>query len=126
MATGSGTGATVVFSSGSTYSGQVISFNIDGEEVPVIDMTHLGTTSYREKKFGTLVEPPQVTLEINFDPASPPPVGVSATCTITFPDTHTFAGTGAFISRSFSNPLEDKMTASVVFQYDGQTGPTFT
>lgn len=126
MATGTGTGCTIAFSSGSSYTGQALSFNLDGEEVPVIDFTHFGTTGYREKKFGTLIEPPQVTVQINFDPASPPPIGVSATCTITFPGSNTFAGTGAFISRGFELAVEEKMTANYVFQYDGITGPSFT
>lgn len=125
MTVGVGTGATIVFSGTGSFTGQVLSFNIDGEEVPVIDVSHLGTTGYREKTFGVLVEPPQATVELNFAPDNPPPVGIEATITITFPDASTLTGTGAFLSRSMAVPLEDKMTATYVFQFDGVTGPIF-
>lgn len=126
MATGIGTGATVSFSSGSSYSGQVLIFNVDGEEVPVIDMAHLGSTGYREKVFGSLVEPPAITVQINFNAGTPPPVGVAATITIAWPGGGGLTGTGAFVSRSIETPLEDKMSGSFVFQMDGQTGPTYS
>jgi hypothetical protein len=125
MAIGVGTGATVVFSSGSTFAGSVLGFTVDGEEVPSIDVSTLATTSYREKIKGTLTEPPQCTIELQFDPATPPPINVAATLTLT-KGANTFAGTGFFISRTWEVPLEDKMTATCVFQFDGMTGPAFT
>jgi hypothetical protein len=71
-----------------------------------------------------LTEPPQATVELNFDAAAPPPINVLATCTIT-KGANTFSGTGFFVSRSMEIPLEDKMTATYVFQFDGMTGPTW-
>lgn len=126
MAVGIGTGATVSFSSGSTFSGEVLSFNLDGEEVPIIDMSHMTTTGYRKKVFGALKEPPAVTVELNYNPASPPPVGVAATITIAWNGGGGLTGTGAFVSRSSVTPLEEKMTGQFVFQMDGQTGPTYS
>jgi hypothetical protein len=126
MSEGIGTASTVALTTDSgNYSGEVLSFSIDGEEVPVIDMTHMGTVAYREKVFGSLVEPPQLTVEINYDPASPPPLGVVDTITVTWPDASTLIGTGAIVSRSSETPNEDKMTGNFVFQFDGQTGPTY-
>lgn len=126
MTVGVGTGTTIEFTTASSnYAGEVINVSIDGEEIPVIDMTHMSTTSYREKVFGSLIEPPQVTVEINYDPASPPPIGTEDTATLTWPDGSTMIGTGAFISRTSETPLEDKMSGTYVFQFDGQTGPTF-
>jgi len=130
MAIGIGTGCTVVFSSGSTFTGEVLSFSIDDEEVPVIDVSSMsidisGGPAYRKKKFGKLKETPGVNVQINYNPATPPPVGTEATLTITWPDSSTMTGTGAFVSRSSETPLEDKMTASYLFKYDGQTGPSF-
>lgn len=126
MTVGVGTGTTIAFTTASgNYDGEVISASIDGEEVPVIDMTHMGSTGYRKKTFGSLIEPPQVTVEINYDPDDPPPVGTEDTATLTWPDGSTMIGSGAFISRSSETPLEDKMTGTYVFQFDGQTGPTF-
>jgi hypothetical protein len=121
---GIGTGLALVFST-SDYQGEVLSASISGEEIPVIDMAHMGTTGYRPKVFGQLIEPPQVSVEINYDPGNPPPVGEVDTATITWPDGATLSGTGAFISRESETPLEDKMTGTYVFQFDGQTGPTY-
>lgn len=127
MTTGVGTGASVEFTTTTgPYSGDVTSFTVDGEEIPVIDMATLSDTGYRKKVFGKLKEPPQITVNINYNPADKPPIGTEDTITITWPDSSTLTGTGAFISRSAETPLEDKMTGTFVFQMDGQTGPTFT
>lgn len=126
MAVGIGTGATVAFSSGLNYGGQAISFNVDGEEVAVVDMAHLGSSGYREKVFGTIIEPPAITVQINYDPEEPPPVGETGEITITWTGGAELTGTGAFISRSSETPLEDKMTAQFVFQMDGVSGPTYS
>jgi len=126
MTEGVGTGSTVEFTTDSgNYDGEVLSFTIDGEEVPVIDMAHMSTTGYRPKVFGSLKEPPALTVEINYDPSDPPPLGDTDTATVTWPDNSTLTGTGAFISRSSETPMEDKMTATFTFQFDGQTGPTY-
>jgi hypothetical protein len=126
MTVGVGTGSSITFSTASgNFSGEVLSFNIDGEEIPVIDVAHMGSTGYRPKVFGSLIEPPSVTVEINYDPSDPPPIGVLDSAVVTWPDTATMSGTGAFISRSSETPLEDKMTGSFVFQFDGKTGPVY-
>lgn len=123
---GIGTGITMAFTTAlANYAPQIESFNLDGEEISVVDFTHMGTTGYREKKFGSLIEPPQVNVEIQYDPANPPPLGTLDTVTITWPDSSTLIGTGALISRSSEHPNEDKMSSSFVFQFDGQTGPTY-
>lgn len=126
MATGVGTGTTVVFSSGSTWSAEVTGLEIDGEEVPVIDFSHFGTTVWRESKPGTLSETPTLTIETQFNPDVPPPAkGTICTCTVTFPDASTLSGTGFFVSDSVSVPLDDKMTATVTFKFNGGTGPDY-
>jgi len=122
---GIGTGVEVTFTT-TQYTGEVLSVKLGGEEVPVIDMAHMGSTGYREKVFGSLIEPPQLTVEINYDPGDIPPIGEVDTATVTWPDGSYVTGTGAFISRESESPLEDKMTGSFVFQFDGQTGPTFS
>lgn len=125
MAGGVGTGASVVFDS-SSFEAQVVSFNIDGEEVSVLDVSHLGSTSYRSKIFGVLIEPPAITLEINFDPELPPPVGLAGEITVTWPDSTELTGSGTIVSQSSATPLEEKMTAQFVFQMDGVTGPSIS
>ena len=126
MTIGIGTGTTVAFSGGISFSAEVLSFKIDGQEVPVIDTTHLGTTDYRTKIFGNLSEPGAVEIEANYNPASPPPVaGTLGTLTITWPDNSTLTGTGAIVKASSETKEEEKMTGSFTFQFDGQTGPTY-
>lgn len=117
-----GTGLTFTLSG---FTGQIVNVSEGGEEIPVIDFAHMGSTGYREKKFGQLKEPPQLTIEFNYDPANRPAVGLSGSATLTWPDGATLIGTGAIISREGEYPLEDKMTGTFVFQFDGQTGPTF-
>lgn len=126
---GIGTGFSITFGT-TSYAGKVESAAIGGEEVAVIDFAHMASTGYREKKFGKLIEPPQVTVEIQYDPSAPPPLGVVETATLTWVDENddvigTLTGTGAIISRESTTPLEDKMTGSYVFQFDGQTGPVY-
>lgn len=127
MAVDVGTGTIVHFlgSPSGGWTGQVTDFNIDGEEVAVVDVSHLMTTGYREKIFGRLIEPPQFTANLNYDPQNEPPIGVTDTIVVTWPGGGTLTGTGAIISRNSETPLEDKMTGSFVFQFDGRTGPTY-
>ncbi len=127
-----GTGSTIAFGT-SSYSVNVTNISISGEEVPVIDATHMGTTGYREKIFGDLVEPPEVTVEIFYDPDEPPIVsGAVETITITFPPGTgqatgaNIAGTGKIVSWDNSIPLEDIMTGTYTVKFDGYTGPTYT
>lgn len=120
-----GIGTGTMFVTASYTSAQVLSGGVDGEEVPIIDMAHMASANYREKIPGELKEPPQVTVEIIYDPSDPPPVGVVETGTLTWPDGATLTGTGFIVSQSSEAPLEDKMTGTFVFQYDGQTGPAY-
>ena len=126
MATGVGTGSTVTFNS-TSHDGIITSFTIDGEEVPVIDVSGMSTTGYREKKFGQLIEPPEVTVELVFDDDDIPPTpGVTDTATITWPGGGTLTGSGAFIGRSISSENEGDQTANYRWKFDGITGPTYT
>jgi hypothetical protein len=124
MAIGVGTGCVIDFGIGE-YSGEVISFSIEGEETVVLDTTTLASTGYRKKIPGSLIEPPSFTAEIFFDADNPPPVNTAATATITFPDTHELVGSGFFVSSSGEIPLEDTMKGTFVFQFDGVTGPEY-
>ncbi len=127
-----GTGTTVAFGT-SSYSVNITNLSIDGEEVEVFDVSHFGTTGYKEKIFSSLSEPPQFTCDVLYDPDEPAPVsGAVETITITFPvpagssNGATLAGTGKIISTGADIPHDGVMTGQYVVQYDGQTGPTFT
>ena len=112
-----GTGTTAVFGT-SSFAMNVT--NVSGGDMTraVIDSTHMGTTGERTKIFGDLFDPGSIELELALDPEDQPP--------ITFPSTATLAGTGATTAWSWNSPLEDKMTATMTFTWDGETGPTWT
>lgn len=120
-----GTGFSITFGTSTTFDADITNVTINGEEVPVIDITHMGTTGTRAKMLGDLKENVTVDVDINFDPDMPPPTGTSQTITLTFPipsgkvSGATIAGTGAAVSHSVTVPLEDKMTGSYRIQYTG-------
>lgn len=129
-----GTGSTVVFGTSTLFTPKITSIKLGAETVPVIDITNMGTTGYREKMQGDLKEPLAVTIETDYNPSLASILGTAAqTVTITFPipssgsSGATIAGT-AFLSseKDADIPLEDKMTASYVIQFDGFTGPSIT
>lgn len=125
-ATGVGTGGTVGFAT-TTHDGIIKSWNIDGEEIPVVDVSGMSTTGYREKKFGSLKEPPEVTVELVYDDDDIlPEPGVVDTATITWPGGGTLVGSGAFISRSNSSENEGDIAGTYRFKFDGVTGPTYS
>lgn len=120
-----GTGTTVAFGTSTTFDCQVTGIRINGEEVAVIDITHMGTTGTRSKMFGDLLENVTVDVDIHFDPSETVPTKTSQTVTFTFPvptgstNGATLAGTGGVVSHSADIPLEDKMTGSYRVQFTG-------
>ena len=120
-----GTGTTIAFGTSTSFDAQVTGLKINGEEVPVIDVSHMGTTGTRSKMFGDLKENVTVDVDMHYDPSETIPTGVSQTITLTFPipsgstNGATLAGTGAVVSHSADVPLEDKMTGSYKIQFTG-------
>lgn len=127
-----GTGTTIVFGT-SGFTAEILSVNGNDVSINAIDASHMGSSGSREKIFGTLVDEGEVEFEFAFDPDSQPPIGEAAeTITITFPVPEggstgaKVAGTGKITKWSWSDPLEEKMTAQATITWDGQTGPTWT
>lgn len=120
-----GTGTTVAFGTSTTFDAQVTGVRVNGEEMAVIDVTHMGTTGTRAKMLGDLKENVTVDVDMHYDPSETIPTGTSQTITITFPipsgstNGATLAGTGAIVSHSGDIPLEDKMTGSYRIQFTG-------
>lgn len=126
-----GHGATVTFGT-SSYSFAVTSITPPPWEVEVLDKTQLSTTNFAEKHPGDLVDPGQATLEVLYKRDDyPTPGGTPETVTITWANEGAsaadLAGTAFVVSFTpgalTTNELQ---TATVVVQYDGGTGPTFT
>lgn len=128
------TGIVVAFGT-SSFTGEFTGVSLSGQERPAIDVTKLASTNYREFLPGKLVNAGTVEFSLYFDPDEIPPIaGVAETMTITWPikpggsTGATLAGTGFVMSWSAdaTGGDESAMTADVTWQWDGQTGPTFT
>jgi hypothetical protein len=126
------TGSTLAFgTTGESF--QITNVDLSGFAVEEIDVTHMGTTTYREFIQGDLTMPPELSVEFILDPDVQPPIGSAAqTVTLTFktPSGATtpanLAGTGFVREWSATGANEEHLTGSMVIKFDGQTGPTWT
>lgn len=126
-------GATFALSSSSWASG-ILGIALDGQEIPVKDVTNLATTGFRQMKFGSLTNPGTLQLRFQFNPDEPPPLGTVETGTLTWPlaaggtTAANLAGTGAITAWSFdaNGGDEEEVTGELTFTFNGDTGPTFT
>lgn len=126
-----GHGATIVFGT-TALTLAITSITPPAWSTPVLDKTTLGTTNFREKLSGDLREPGQATVEVLFKRNHYVATGgVAQTVTITWPNAGAtaanLAGT-AFVADFTPGPLatDELQTATMVVQYDGMTGPTFS
>lgn len=127
-----GTGTTVAFGT-SSFTAEVLSVNGNDISREDIETTHMGTTNYRTFMPSDLVDGGSVDMEIAFDPDSQPPFTAAAeTITITFPlpagqSTPADVEFSGYVSSwSWSDPLEERMTADITIKVDGETEPTWT
>lgn len=130
-----GHGATLTLSTNSgSYKIRAIPKNLE-ESLPVVDISHLGTTGPRETMPGDLTELGEIEVDILFEAVTGmPSIGTVETATITFPLQSTGATTAANIAgtafirmRAFpSLQTNGEMLAKIGIKYDGATGPTFT
>ncbi len=88
-----------------------------------IDTTHHGTGNNFRTFIPGLVDPGELTIDCHFDPTETPGIdGNAAVLKITWPDTGStkFQATEAFITGfDITDPIDDKMTASVTFKLSG-------
>ena len=118
-----GTGSSITFGTSTSFDMQITGIKVNGEEVPLIDITHMGTTGTRELMLGDLKGNVSLDVDINYDSSETIPTGVKQTITLTTPvpagmtNGATLAGTGAIVSHSGDIQLEDKMTGSYKIQY---------
>ena len=134
MAFDTGNAATAAFTSGATYSFSIVSMSLGSQSVAVLETSHLGTTGFKTYIPGDLKEPNQVSFAIRHDPTIAHPVpGTAATLDVTFPDSGTggtdavLDGTGFVVSFDLPELANETVQdATMVWQFDGATGPTFT
>ena len=96
--------------------------SIDGPNLAreSIETSHLCTTGAKTFMPGTLYDPGELTIEMAYNPATPPPIDEPPEeFTITFPGGTVMTGTGFMTGFEPSIPLEDKMTASVTLKLTG-------
>lgn len=130
-----GHGATLTLSTNSgSYKIRAIPKNLEAS-IPVVNISHLGTTGQQETMPGDLEELGEVEVEILFEPVTGlPPTGTVETATITFPLQATgattaanIAGTAFIRTRGFpALQTNGEMLAKISIKYDGATGPTYT
>lgn len=107
-----------------------------GEPIPVIDDTHMGTTTRRTKLPGDLADPQSLTIVVQNDSKEAYPTqGLAQTMTITYPlesgdsTAENMAGSGFIMDirrPEFNVDTEAVQTLEIDIQYDGYTGPTRT
>lgn len=126
-----GTATTIVFAT-SAFSAEVMSLNGSDITREDIDVTHMGSTAWKEFQPSDLADGGAIEMEIHFDPDEQPPIaGAAETITITFPVPAggaagaTFIFTGYVSSWSWTAPLEEVMTAEITIKVDGKTAPAW-
>jgi len=133
MAVGNPTGATITFGTSSFTANIIDTIDWSGIERAVIETTHFGSTlpsSARQvggRTFipGKLVDPGELTLQIQYDPTLDLPLGsgdVAETITLTPPSgmaSNPITGSGFMRSARIGLPLEGLATATVVVKFTG-------
>ena len=123
-----GNGGTVTFSG---FTGSYVSVGSVEQEVEEIEVSHLGTTGFKEYKPSDLKEGGDLECEFLFTGTIPTLADVQ-TLTVTYPaigggSTTTLSGTAFVKSVGYPELVNgDVMRGSVVFKFDGDTDPAFS
>lgn len=109
-----GYGSTVTFS---TYVAEIKSISISSEKED-IDVTHMQSPDLRREFIGGLLDPGELTLEVNFDPTQPDPMTLGDDqLVVTWPDSSTWTWPSASANGyDVSAEVGDAMTATVTFK----------
>ena len=113
---------------GNDYTGELLNVSWSGISRPAIKTTHMSTTAaaqnFGEDTYipGDFADPGELTLELNFNPDSTPPVqqaDVAATITVTWNGGATWACDGFMTGFELNCPMEEKMTCSATYKLTG-------
>ncbi len=114
-----GTGATMTFAG---FVMDITSISIDGPEATIVDVSHLGSTTLREKLVGDLLEPGTATVEGHFKSTVDVDGVVGTNGSLAFAtgsgSTWTYAD-AIMTSFSANIPTEDVETFSATWQLNG-------
>ena len=124
-----GTGAVITFgTTGTNYVPEVNDIRHTGIARPAVDVTHLTTAGGRSYMPGDLYDPGELQIEVNFGDESGLDIpfpwtgsgGAAETITITGPVAastgQTMAASGFITGVEYGYPLEDKVTATLMFK----------
>lgn len=107
-----GHGATLTAGT-SSWTGDITGLGLSGVTREAIETTHLGTTVAESFIPSTLYNPGEFTVDVNFDPQTPPPfAGVAETWTITFPTSATYAASGFITDFSFGPAVSKELVSA--------------
>lgn len=113
-------GLSISFSTG--FLAEITDIGLD-LSVDDIDVSHFGSSDYKEYIPAALQEPGELSVTIHFDPSTEPPIGnTPETVTITFPDSagSSWSFSGYMKSFSFKGAIGDVMTADCVIKATGE------
>ncbi len=118
-----GTGLTLTWNS-TTFVMEILGLTADGEETPIIDVTHMLSTTSRAFIGGDLRDDGSVDIECHCqtDQMNHIRAGSTGTVSVTAPAGATTKNiTGGWIcqSRNYAIPLEDKMTIGYTMKWAG-------
>jgi hypothetical protein len=112
-----GTGTTLTYSS---FNMELLSVSWTGIERAAIDTSHMGTTGGRTFIPGDLYDPGEIVADVHLNSTDAPEItGNAGALTITFPDAETWSASAFMTGFEFTDPLEDKMTATATFKATG-------
>lgn len=131
MPTDIGTGTVMVFAT-SSFAPEITSISWSGVSRESINISHMGTTGAHLFVPGDLHDPGELSVDMHFDPSAAPAVPWSAaaeTITITFPavgtlSTSAWSASGFMTDFEFTDPMEDKMTASATLKFSDTIAKT--
>lgn len=107
-----GFGTTITFSTG--FIAEIRNITGPSMSREFIDTSHAGTSGgYRTYIPQDLADGGELEVEMLFDPSADPPIDSAAeTVTVTWPDTSTWAFSGALVGFDPTAPYDDLMTAT--------------
>lgn len=111
-----GTGTTLTHSG---FSAEILGIDIGGKEMSFIDASKMSSSAVVEYLADSLIDPGEVTVEVESVGAFPTFSTTAATLTITFSNS-TARSCSAFVkSASISSRVKEKVTGSITFQCTG-------
>lgn len=109
---------TTITRSGFAYN--VVSVEGPGLAVEKINANHLGTTGYFKYIFGTLIDPGDLTLEVEHTGVYPTLGGAAVLTTVTEPGGKYVRGDAVITGYSPSRTVEEKEMASMTISFNGE------